>query len=45
MPRQHRVAKTMPLQRFGGAEDIFQTKKKLQGCFSIFFFYMDENHI
>jgi len=46
------MAKTMPLQRFGGAN---QTKKNLQGSFSIFLFagtkiktgsnYRDENHI
>jgi len=27
-----------PLQRFGGARDLFQTKKYLQGCFSKFYF-------
>jgi len=31
------VARTMPLQRFGGAKDLFQTNFFLQGCFSIFF--------
>jgi len=49
------VTKTMPLQRFGGVRNLFQTKKVLQGCHSIFFFagtkiktdsnYRDENHI
>jgi len=49
------VAKTMPLQRFGGARDLFQTNFFLQGCFSNFFFtgtkiktdpnYREENHI
>jgi len=31
------VARTMPLQRFGGARDLFQTIFFLQGCISIFF--------
>jgi len=31
------VAKSMTLQRFGGPKDLFQTKKFLLGCFSIFF--------
>ena len=46
------VAKTMPLQRFGGARDLFQTIFFLQGRFSIFFsqgrkskLIWDENHI
>jgi len=49
------VAKTMPLQCFGGANDLFQTKIFLQGYFSNFVFaetkiktdpnYGDENHI
>jgi len=37
------VAKTMPLQRFGGARDLFQTNFFLKGCFSNFFFYRDKN--
>jgi len=31
------MARTMPLQRFGGTRDLFQTNFFLQGCFSIFF--------
>jgi len=48
------VAKTMSLQRFGGARDLFQTIFFLQGYFSFFFVgtkiktdpnIWDENHI
>jgi len=35
----YHVAKSMTLQHFGGARDLFQTKKLLQGCFSNFLFF------
>jgi len=38
------VAKTMPLQRFGGARDLFKTKNILKGCFSIFFLGRKSKH-
>ena len=38
MPRQRHVTKTMTLQRFGGAKDLFKQFFFLEGCFSICFF-------
>jgi len=38
MPQQRHVAKTMPLQHFGGARDLFQTKFFFIGMFFKLFF-------